>query len=81
MSYILFMCIMSSYIISNLFASWKAKYFQSTFIYIYISVPRLASALTWPVVRARGAGSPTGVQKHSKLPFKGIRDPEEMAME
>ena len=44
-------------------------------------VPRLASAVTWPVVRARGAGSPTGVQKHSKFPFKGLHDPEEMAME
>ena len=44
-------------------------------------VPRLESAVTWPVVCTRGAGSPTGVQKHSKLTFKGLRDPEEMAME
>ena len=33
------------------------------------------------MVRARGAGSPTGVQKHRKFPFKGLRDPEDMAME
>ena len=33
------------------------------------------------MVRARGSGSPMGVQKHRKLPFKGLRDPEEMAME
>ena len=51
------------------------------FIRLFYLVPRLASAVTKPVVRARGAGSPTDVQKHSKLPFKGLRDPEEMVMD
>ena len=44
-------------------------------------VPRLASAVTLGCARARGAGPPRIVQKHRKFPFKGIRDPEEMAME
>ena len=50
-------------------------------MYVLSSGPAPCKRSNLPVVRACGAGSPTGVQKHSKLTFKGIRDPEEMAME
>ena len=44
-------------------------------------VPRLASAATWAHARARGAGLSRTHQHTATSPLKGLRDPEEMAME
>ena len=45
------------------------------------SVPRKASAATWARARARGARLSRTHQHTDTCPLKGLRDPEEMAME
>ena len=45
------------------------------------SVPRLARAATWARARARGAGLSRTHQHTATCPLKGLRDPEDMAME
>ena len=45
------------------------------------SVPRQASAATWARARTRGAGLSRTHQHTATFPLKGLRDPEEMAMD
>ena len=44
-------------------------------------VPRLASVATWARARASGVGLSQTHQYTATCPLKGLRDPEEMAME
>ena len=49
-------------------------------MYIF-SVPRVARAETWARARARGGGLSRIHQHTATSPLKGLRDPEDMAME
>ena len=57
------------------------KCISKTFPIAVEPVPRVASAATEAHARARGAGLSRTHQQIAIFPLKGLRDPEEMAME